>query len=231
VRLLRDYGYSDCVFCDIVLHKPWEPASFVYEDEAVSVFHNILGWIPVMLLAVPKPVLACGEDTSRHYEQRDLWCSMGHLGAVAMALGRAYCRFDGAEQFRLVSNFGPFAMQSQSHAHMHVLGDRFPPAYPDLRCSGRMIFEDADLRAYKGEVRAARTNGDVKAIMVTPRACMSQDEYFASMQQFGERVLRIAEDAFGSSFRLLAELGPHSPIPPDGAHVFILGGAPLGHYA
>jgi diadenosine tetraphosphate (Ap4A) HIT family hydrolase len=230
VRLLKDYGYSDCVLCDIVAHKPWEPANFVYEDEDVGVFHNILNWIPVMLLAVPRAVLSSDAEASRHYEQRDLWRSMGHLGAVAMALGRTHCQFDGQAQFRLVSNFGPLAMQSQTHAHIHVLGDRFPTAYPDLRCTGRAIYEDTELQAFSGEVPRSGTNGSVQAIMVVPRAQMSQDEYFASMQQFGGRVLEIAERAYGSSFRLLAELGPHSPTPPDGAHVFILGGVPLGHY-
>ena len=41
-----------CTFCDIVARK--EPATIRYEDEEVVVFDNVLGWVPVMLLVVPK---------------------------------------------------------------------------------------------------------------------------------------------------------------------------------
>jgi len=228
---LRDYGYSDCVFCDIVAHKPWEPAAFVYEDCEVAVFHNVLGWIPVMLLAVPRGRVAGSSGMGeRHYEQHDLWRSMGRLGAVAMALGRAHCRFDDEPQFRLVSNIGSLALQTQSHAHLHILGSPFQPAYPDLRCDGRLVYEDADLRAFAGQVDSRSTRGGIHAVMVVPRAPMSQDEFFAGMEAFGERILELAAIHAGQSYRLLAEVGSHSPIPSDGAHLFILGGGSLGHY-
>src|SRR4051812_13032379 len=97
---LQAYGYSDCVFCDIIAHQPWEPASFVYEDDEVAVFHNILGWIPVMLLAVPRGRINDGiPGNDRHYHQLDLWRNMGHLGATAVAMGRAFCQFDGKANF------------------------------------------------------------------------------------------------------------------------------------
>src|SRR6266536_427260 len=101
---VRDYGFSDCICCDIVAHKPWEPATFVYEDEEVAVFHNILGWLPVMLLAVPRGLVPDSGGGVRHYEQLELWGRMGRLGAVAMAIGRAYCQIDGEAAFRLFSN-------------------------------------------------------------------------------------------------------------------------------
>ena len=41
-----------CVFCNIVAGQ--EPANVVYEDEEIIVIHNILRWVPVMLLAMTK---------------------------------------------------------------------------------------------------------------------------------------------------------------------------------
>jgi diadenosine tetraphosphate (Ap4A) HIT family hydrolase len=228
---LRDYGYSDCVFCDIVKHQPWEPAAFVYEDADVAVFHNILGWVPVMLIAVPTGHLENGAGgRPKHHEQQDLWRRMGHLGAVAMGLGRAYCEFGGTTRFRLVSNFGSLAMQSQSHAHLHILGAEFPPSYPDLRCRGRLVNEDADLLCFADVLEGRGSNSKTRAIMVVPRSEISQDEFFSHMDRYGARILQIASAEMGGSYRLLAEVGPHSPIPDDGAHLFILGGGSLGHY-
>jgi len=228
---LRDYGYGDCVFCDIVAHKPWEPAAFVYEDDDVAVFHNVLGWIPVMLIAVPRGLIAASSgDGMRHYEQLDLWRRMGRLGAVAMALGRAHCQFSGEASFRLVSNIGSLALQTQSHAHLHILGSPFQPSYPDLRCQGDLVYQDADLQAFADQLHTRAAGSGVRAVMVVPRARMNQDEFFAEMDTFGTRILELAARETGPSFRLLAEVGPHSPLPADGAHLFILGGGSLGHY-
>ncbi len=63
-----------------------------------------------MLLAIPK----------EHYSQEQLW--QGSMVAkVAKVAGEV-----GVEQcpggFRLVSNFGRDAMQSQNHGHIHILG-------------------------------------------------------------------------------------------------------------
>lgn len=228
---IQRYGYSDCVFCDIVDHKPWEPATFVYEDEEVAVFHNVLGWIPVMLLAVPRRRLRAGSNGSkRHYEQHDLWRSMGRLGAVAIEMGRRHCIFDGAARFRLVCNVGSLALQTQSHAHLHVLGSAFQPAYPDLRRDGTLVYEDDRLRAYRGSLDSKMEQRGITALMIVPNEALRQDEFFTRMNEFGGSVLELAEQYVGTSYRLLAEVGPHAPIDGDGAHVFVLGGGWLGHY-
>lgn len=228
---LRQYGYSDCVFCDIIAHKPWEPATFVYEDDEVAVFHNILGWIPTMLLVVPRAQIAeGGNGQSRHLHQEDLWQKMGSAGAVAITMGRAHCQIDGVTQFRLVCNVGSLAMQSQSHAHIHVLGTRFQPHYPDLRSPERLVYEDTLLRAYRGTLPSPRGQDGATAIMVAPREPLTQDAFFARMDEFGPAILRLAREQIGASYRLLAEVGPHAPVPENGAHLFILGGGWLGHY-
>ena len=104
-RVSRAY----CVFCNIVARK--EPANIVYEDEDIIVIQNILRWVPIMLLAMPKD----------HKAQSEQWNDMGHLARVASEIGRQLC----PGGFRLLSNFGYDAMQSQEHAHLHILGGTF----------------------------------------------------------------------------------------------------------
>lgn len=103
----------DCTFCQIVARR--EPAEIVYEDDEVVVFRNHLRWVPVMLLAVPKA----------HKTQGELWRDMGRVGEVAVRMGQKHC----PGGFRLLSNFGYEAMQSQEHGHVHVLGGTFLGEY------------------------------------------------------------------------------------------------------
>jgi histidine triad (HIT) family protein len=97
-----------CVFCEIVARR--EPADIRYEDDDVIVFRNRLNWVPVMLLAVPK----------QHLQQGELWTSdvIAKVAKVAAEVGAQHC----PNGFRLLSNFGFDAMQSQAHAHVHILG-------------------------------------------------------------------------------------------------------------
>ncbi len=102
-----------CSFCEIVARR--EPAEILYEDDEVLVFRNRLRWVPVMLLAVPKA----------HRTQAELWRDMGRVGEVAVRIGREHC----PNGFRILSNFGYEAMQSQEHGHVHVLGGTFLGEY------------------------------------------------------------------------------------------------------
>lgn len=97
---------SYCVFCEIVARR--EPAEILYEDDDVVVFRNRLRWVPVMLLVAPR----------KHMSQAELWRDMGPVGRVAVEMGEQHC----PNGFRLLSNFGFDAMQSQYHGHVHVLG-------------------------------------------------------------------------------------------------------------
>jgi histidine triad (HIT) family protein len=115
-RAVHSYGKTTvnyCTFCEIVAGR--EPAEIVYEDDEVMVFRNRLHWVPVMLLAVPKV----------HVTQEELWSNLGRVGEVAAEVGEAHC----PRGFRLVANFGPDAMQSQSHGHVHILGGTFLGEY------------------------------------------------------------------------------------------------------
>ena len=103
----------NCVFCDIVAHKA--PADILYEDDEVIVFRNRLSWVPTMLLSVPK----------KHLSQAELWEDLGHVGEIAVRMGQEHC----PAGFRLLSNFGHDAMQSQQHGHVHILGGVFLGEY------------------------------------------------------------------------------------------------------
>ena len=102
-----------CTFCRIAAHE--EPAEILFEDDEVMVFRNRLHWVPLMLLVIPK----------EHRSQEEVWEKMGHIGEVAVEMGRTHC----PNGFRLLSNFGSDAMQSQSHGHIHVLGGTFLGEY------------------------------------------------------------------------------------------------------
>lgn len=104
---------QDCVFCRIIARQ--EPGTFRYEDNDVLVIENKLRWAPIMLLVLPR----------RHVTQQEMWREMGQIGRVAVEVGRQVC----PNGFRLLSNFGPDAMQSQEHGHLHIIGGTFLGPY------------------------------------------------------------------------------------------------------
>ena len=81
-----------------------------YQDDDVIVIHNKLRWVPVMLLVMPK----------KHMSQEQMWQDpvIVRVADVAVQMGKTHC----PKGFRLLSNFGHEAMQSQGHGHLHVLG-------------------------------------------------------------------------------------------------------------
>ena len=95
-----------CVFCEIVAGR--EPADILLETDEVLVFRNRLRWVPIMLHAIPK----------RHMTQAELWADLGEVGAAAVQVAQEHC----PGGFRLISNSGYDGMQSQDHAHVHILG-------------------------------------------------------------------------------------------------------------
>ena len=102
-----------CVFCEIAAGR--EPAEILFDSDDVMVIRNRLKWVPIMLLAIPK----------RHMAQSELWADMGAVGAAAVQVAEEQC----PGGFRLISNFGYDGMQSQDHAHVHILGGMFLGEY------------------------------------------------------------------------------------------------------
>ncbi len=86
------------------------PATIRYEDEQIIAIDNRLRWVPVMMLVMPK----------EHMSQDEMWTNgtIARIGQVAVELGNRRCP-DGS---RLLSNFGAHALQTQEHAHLHVIG-------------------------------------------------------------------------------------------------------------
>jgi histidine triad (HIT) family protein len=101
-----------CEFCEIVAGRL--PSRTRYEDDELVVFENRLDWVPVMLLVVPR----------LHLTQTELWRSgdlLSRTASVALQMGEEYC----PNGFRVLSNFGPDALQTQNHGHLHVLGGAY----------------------------------------------------------------------------------------------------------
>ena len=97
-----------CEFGRIIANQSM--AIVYYQDDEVMVIRNILDWVPVMLLVIPK----------RHMSQEEMWRDsiIARLANIAVNMGKEYC----PSGFRILSNFGYQAMQSQPHGHLHVLG-------------------------------------------------------------------------------------------------------------
>jgi histidine triad (HIT) family protein len=95
-----------CVFCRIATGE--EPADVIYEDDEFLVIRNLLRWAPVMLLVMRKD----------HVTQYEFWQDMSEAGRIAADVGAIHC----PNGFRLLSNFGYDAMQSQEHGHLHIVG-------------------------------------------------------------------------------------------------------------
>ena len=99
---------TTCTFCNIVAGK--ELATVRYEDDEILAFDNLLTWVPIMILVVPK----------KHMGQVELWTNpvASKVTRAAVDLGALYC----PGGFRILSNLGRDAMQSQPHGHLHVIG-------------------------------------------------------------------------------------------------------------
>ena len=107
-----------CAFCGIASGAL--PRRIRYQDDELIAFHNALDWAPLMYLVAPVA----------HMSQRDFWQSplFARAARLAVEIGEA----DAPRGFRLVSNFGADAMQSQPHGHLHVLGGAHLGLYMDF---------------------------------------------------------------------------------------------------
>lgn len=103
-----------CVFCEIIAGR--EPGKVLYQDDKVVAIENKLKWAPVMILVMPR----------KHVTQEEMWKNdMDRIGALAMKLGAKHC----PNGFRLLSNVGWDAMQTQEHGHLHVIGGMYLGPY------------------------------------------------------------------------------------------------------
>ncbi len=201
-----------CVFCEIVAGR--EPARVEYEDDKVIVFHNRLDWADVMLLAVPK----------EHQYQGDLWTSgaVGHVGRVAYEMGVKHC----PGGFRLVSNFGAHAMQSQAHAHIHVVDGKYLRRYP--HAPANVHYEEDNVVVYHNKVQR-----EPVTLLVTPRMPATQSELWTSgvLPDISRVAVELGAQHCANGFRLLSDFGLEPQPDEDAGHLHIIGGTYLGEYA
>ena len=64
-------------------------------------------------------------EVENAYRKLEMWIEGGRVGEIAVRMGQEHC----PGGFRLLSNFGHDAMQSQEHAHVHVIGGMFLGEY------------------------------------------------------------------------------------------------------
>lgn len=203
---------SGCVFCAIAAGTA--PAQVFYEDDEFIVFRNVLRWLPVMLLVVPR----------RHRTQEELWGDLGRAGRVALAMGRRFC----PNGFRLVSNFGWDALQSQPHAHIHVLGGAGMEPL-----SGRGGGREPVLEQDTFRVERRYTGWPPVVLVAEPRREMDQDALWADVPllgAIGAELVRLGREWCPYGFRLASDFGWDALQSQVQAHVSLLGGAELGHY-
>ena len=100
-----------CTFCEIVAGRL--PSRKIHEEDDILVFRNRLDWFPVQIMLIP----------TQHMTQQQLWESgdlMARIGKLAVEIGEEMC----PNGYRIVSNFGQDALQTQFHAHVHLVGGR-----------------------------------------------------------------------------------------------------------
>ncbi len=100
---------SYCTFCEIVAGRL--PSQKIHQEDGILVFRNRLDWFPLQILIVP----------TDHMTQEALWTSgdlFARMGKLAVDLGSQSC----PNGYRIVSNFGEDGLQTQRHAHIHVVG-------------------------------------------------------------------------------------------------------------
>ena len=201
-----------CVFCEIVART--SPARIEYEDDDVLVFHNRLDWADVMLLAVPK----------QHLYQGELWTSdmMARVSRAAVEQGERLC----PNGFRLLSNFGHHAMQSQAHGHIHVVDGKYLQAYP--KAPADVHFETDDVVVFHNKVHR-----EPVTLLATPRQPLTQRELWRSpvMPKLSRVAAELGERYCENGFRLMSDFGIGQASTDGEGHVHIIGGTYLGEYA
>ena len=192
------------------------PAKWVSNksDAPVVCFHNRLKWERVMLLVVPRAF-----QTQEQMWQDDV---LQDALRLAVQVGEDLC----PEGFRVLSNFGRGAHQSQLHAHLHVISG-IAKNIANAK-SAEEWREDGSLRIQKQEVDAV------------PHTDLYRDDMSSSQHEFltGEGAPGAAAAAIAhaksfspTGFRLKANYSIEKEGPRGGQPgLFMLGGGQLALY-
>ena len=231
---------GDCVFCAIVAGNTgarWEvhPDAST-PDATVACFHNQLKWARVMLLIVP----------TQHMTQKEFWSSHVFVDAASLAvkMGDTHCGGDG---YRVISNFGRVAHQSQAHAHLHVVSgtsrqireasrksqDSLAPGPFDL---GSGDYGSEDLLIDEYDVEEVPFAAQISPSDSSSTVRVTQREFWGSehILNASGAALRIGERHSPAGFRLMSSFDPvgagENVAGLNSAGLFLLGGGQLGLY-
>lgn len=188
----------ECVFCRISLGIA--PAEVARSTANAIVFRNVLKERDNMFVAIPKP----------HMSQLDLWGGwlLRDVMEAAMEFGASL----NETGYRLVCNLGADALQSQAHAHLHVLGDTDPLTPPKPSSAA---YDDGALKVYYDKCAIA----PIGLVTTIPSSKIGVD-----ILSVGRAMLFLARRMSPDGFRIILE--------PNGATVTVrlFGGALLGSY-
>jgi diadenosine tetraphosphate (Ap4A) HIT family hydrolase len=213
-----DAGADDCVFCSIVAGESeakWEvnPSS----GSKVACFHNRLTWVRVMLLIVP----------IEHMTQREFWTSdtLREAAEMAVEMGDAHCSTEG---YRIISNFGLQAHQSQSHAHLHVISGESSSLRDGTQKLALNVASDFSI----DEFDIAETPF---AARISPSSALSQRDLWKSdrILEAASTAAEVARTHSPNGFRLMSSFEPATADDRSGSNpagLFLLGGGQLGLY-
>lgn len=189
-----------------------------------------------MLLIVP----------TQHMTQTEFWSSHVLVDAASLAvkMGDEHCGGDG---YRVISNFGRVAHQSQAHAHMHVVSGtsrqirEARQKSQNSRAPGSIdsVIDDpgaGNLVVGEYDVDEAPFAVEISPLPSSSESPVTQREFWGS-----ERILlgsqaaqRIGGRYSAEGFRLLSSFDPaRTADDPPGlnpASLFLLGGGQLGLY-
>ncbi len=216
---------EDCIFCKIVDGAaPARQEHFIDDDgQLISggrlvAFHNRLDWARVMLLIVPRD----------HITQAEYWTTdlLPEAAQLATALGDRQC----PEGYRLISNFGRIAHQSQEHAHLHLISgaDTDLPATFDGRT--KILVDRPPVR-----ITPTAAPGVPLAVRITAGSAATQSQLWRGEHflNCGQTAIEYASEHTPEGFRLISNF--HSPatgyIGGGDAGLLLLGGGQLDLYA
>ncbi len=220
----------DCIFCQIVNGSAPSRQEYLIDDEGQLIsgsnliaFHNRLDWARVMLLIVPR----------NHITQAEFWTTdlLREAARFATAIGDKQC----PEGYRLISNFGRPAHQSQEHAHMHLVSG----ADTDLPATFGQDAGDPQAKPLLDRplvrITPASVPGVPLAVRITAAGAATQSQLWRgdNFLECGQAAIEYASENTPEGFRLISNFqSPASEYKGGGdAALLLLGGGQLDLYA
>lgn len=215
----------DCVFCQIVDGKAPARQEHLIDDDGqllsggrLIAFHNRLDWARVMLLIIPRD----------HMTQAEFWTTdlLPEAAHLAIAIGGKQC----PEGYRLISNFGRVAHQSQEHAHMHLVSGADTDLPESFNEQAETLYERPPVR-----ITPLSVPGVPLAVRITAGGAATQTQLWCGEQflDCGQAAIEYASEQTPEGFRLISNF--HSPatghLGGGDAGLLLLGGGQLDLYA